>query len=275
MLLPFDTINSVQTRKANDPASAVLNPDFSEIAECKWMDLDEYRSVAESEMNGVLAGIAIRGVGYANTIGSSSTSSAMAETKLQRKPNGSKGGMLYTPPLPPDEEEEVPARKLSTVAQECAALLLSRKETVAVAESSTGGKAAAALVEVEGASKFFGDGVVCYSKASKARVLGLTEAQQTSARSVTEAHALMLAEAVRQANGSDWGVGETGVAGPGPSPRGVAAGQGCVAVVGPKGVSSAKTVLPISSASRGANMERFATEALGLLADSVGGFKAT
>jgi PncC family amidohydrolase len=86
---------------------------------------------------------------------------------------------------------------------------------VAVAESSTGGKVAAALVEMEGASKFFGDGVICYSKGSKGRVLGLSDEQQAAARSATEAHALMLAAAVRCVNRTEWGLGETGVAGPG------------------------------------------------------------
>ena len=249
---------------ADDPASAELNPDFSEIAECKWMDLDEYFARTESQMNGILAGIAVRGV--STNVGSARCSS-LTETELKRKPNGSMGGMLYTPPLAAGEAS---GRTASVAAGECAALLLARKETVAVAESSTGGKAAAALVEVAGASKFFGDGVICYSKASKGRFLGLSDEQQSAARSATEAHALMLAEAVREANGTDWGVGETGVAGPGPSARGIAAGQGCVAVAGPDGFSATKTIIPTAiNASRGFYMDTFAAEALGLLADSV------
>ena len=166
-------------------------------------------------------------------------------------------------------------------------MLLARGETVSVAESSTGGKAAAALVEVAGASKFFGDGVICYSKASKTRVLGLTEKQQAAARSATEEHAVMLANAVRKVNGTDWCVGETGVAGPGPSPRGVGAGTGCVAVVGPNGFTVSATVQAAAAAGvvdgsntdtgsggqivnvRALNMDCFASSALGLLADAL------
>ena len=145
-------------------------------------------------MNGILANIAIRAVNNSkhNGGGSSSTASGMVEHKLQRKPNGSIGGMLYTPPAP--TAGIAAANATSQAAQRCAKQLLHRSETVAVAESSTGGKAAAALVEVAGASKFFGDGVVCYSKASKARVLNLTDGQQAAARSATEEHAIMLAK---------------------------------------------------------------------------------
>ena len=212
-------------------------------------------------MNGILANIAIRAANNAATDGGAS---GMVETVLQRKPSGSKGGILYTPPA------FATMNATAQAAQRCAEKLLSRGETVAVAESSSGGKAAAALVEVAGASKFFGDGVICYSKASKARVLALTDAQQAAARSATEPHALMLAEAVRSVNGTDWGVGETGVAGPGPSARGVNAGEGCVAVVGPDGYRASATLSGGSGANgndvRGNNMDRFAAGALGLLA---------
>ena len=134
-------------------------------------------------------------------------------------------------------------------------------------ESSSGGAAASELVAVEGASQFFGDSVVCYSKASKQRVLGLSEDEQSAARSATEEHALMLARAVREANGTAWGVGETGVAGPGPNGRGVPPGCCCVAIAGPGGISAVRTLPNTECTERSHNMARFGHGALQLLAE--------
>ena len=140
---------------------------------------------------------------------------------------------------------------------------------MAVAESSAGGAISTALLGVSGASRFFADGVVVYSKGSKARLLGLSDAQQAEARSATEEHALMLARAARRVCVGDWGVAETGVAGPGPSGRGSPPGLCCVAVVGPGGFERART-LQSGTAVRVDNLRAFARGALQLLADSVG-----
>ena len=191
--------------------SAAINIDTSEIADCMWMNLEEYAELAESEMNNIIARLALRHRdGTKENEGAAFKCSSMTEHKLKRKPSGSKGGMLYCAPGPTAIHLPIPPVSIADTAQRCGDLLLARGETVALAESSTGGKASAELVAVSGASKFFGDSVVVYSKASKARVLALTDAEQQAARSATEAHALMLAEAVKKVNGTDWGVGETG-----------------------------------------------------------------
>ena len=55
---------------------------------------------------------------------------------------------------------------------------------------------------------------------------------------------VQLARAARIALGSEWGVGETGVAGPTPNSRGVSPGVCAIAVVGPNGVSLSRTLYP-------------------------------
>ena len=125
-----------------------------------------------------------------------------------------------------------------------AALLMKHKATVAVAESSAGGAISRSLVAVRGASNYFAGSTVCYTAASKHTLLGLTPAKPTA----TEAHAKELAMAVRERLSADWGIGETGVAGPGKNSRGVAPGVCAIAVVGP-GVSKTLMLFPDSTLS--------------------------
>jgi nicotinamide-nucleotide amidase len=90
-------------------------------------------------------------------------------------------------------------------------LLGAAKQTVSVAESSSGGIISARLLAVPGASSFFAGGVVCYSSQSKFKLLGVDKT--ACAPSATAHHAIELADAARAVLGTDWGIGETGVAG--------------------------------------------------------------
>ena len=138
-----------------------------------------------------------------------------------------------------------PARRAQLMAAaRVAALLMKHKATVAVAESSAGGAISRSLVAVRGASNYFAGSTVCYTAASKHTLLGLTPAKPTA----TEAHAKELAMAVRERLSADWGIGETGVAGPGKNSRGVAPGVCAIAVVGP-GVSKTLMLFPDSTLS--------------------------
>jgi nicotinamide mononucleotide (NMN) deamidase PncC len=58
-----------------------------------------------------------------------------------------------------------------------------------------------------------------------------------------------MAMAVRSALQSDWGIGETGVAGPGRNARGISPGVCGIAVVGPDGIVRSKTLMPDMSLS--------------------------
>ncbi|NLD29286.1 MAG: CinA family protein, partial [Clostridiales bacterium] len=105
---------------------------------------------------------------------------------------------------------------LSTLAERVVRQLEARGQTVALAESCTGGLLAKTLTDVSGASHVFECGVVAYSEAIKQKVLGV-KAETLAAHSVVSPQvALEMARGVRALAGADFGIGITGVAGPGP-----------------------------------------------------------
>jgi PncC family amidohydrolase len=147
-------------------------------------------------------------------------------------------------------------------AEAVGARLKERGQSVAVAESSAGGLIAAALLAVPGASAYFKGGGVVYTGAAKQELIGMTDAAMAEARAATETHALRLAEAARARLGANWGIGETGAAGPSGNRYGDPPGHSCIAVAGP--ISRAITV-ETGSEDRLANMLAFALAALDLL----------
>ncbi len=86
--------------------------------------------------------------------------------------------------------------------------------TIAVAESCTGGLVSARLTEISGASAYVRGGLVVYSNEAKTHLAGVPAALIEEHGAVSEEVAVSLAEGVREALGSDIGVGVTGVAGP-------------------------------------------------------------
>ena len=142
--------------------------------------------------------------------------------------------------------------------------LKSRGETVAVAESSAGGLIAASLLAVPGASAYFLGGAVAYTKAARAGLLGITDAEMAGMRSSSEPYALLLARTMRARLGADWGFAETGAAGPTGNRYGDAAGHSCLAVAGP--VERVIT-LETGMAGREANMRAFAAALFRLAAE--------
>jgi nicotinamide mononucleotide (NMN) deamidase PncC len=118
------------------------------------------------------------------------------------------------------------------------------------------------LLAQPGASAFFLGGIVVYTGAARAALLGITPADMDGLRPATEPYALLLARRVRERLGTTWGVAETGAAGPTGNRYGDAAGHCCVAISGP--VELART-LATGSADRFANMRAFTAAALALL----------
>ncbi len=105
---------------------------------------------------------------------------------------------------------------LSTLAEEVVRQLEARGETVAFAESCTGGLVAKSVTDVSGASHVFECGVVAYSERIKQEILGV-RAETLAKFSVVSAQvAFEMAKGVRKVSGADYGIGITGVAGPGP-----------------------------------------------------------
>lgn len=94
-------------------------------------------------------------------------------------------------------------------------LLINKKKTVAVAESCTGGMLGAAFTDIPGSSEFFTGGAIVYSNEAKTSILGVKEDTLIEHGAVSEETALQLAENVREKFGTDFGIGITGIAGPG------------------------------------------------------------
>jgi nicotinamide-nucleotide amidase len=150
----------------------------------------------------------------------------------------------------------------TSLATHVAGLLISRQQTLAISESSTGGLISASLLAVPGASAFFLGGSVTYTGKARETLLGVTPAMTAGMRSATQEMAYLLARTVRERLGADWGLAETGAAGPSGNRYGDAAGHCCLAIVGPHETAH---VLETGCSDRSANMVTFANAALALL----------
>ena len=148
------------------------------------------------------------------------------------------------------------------LAEAVAERLVARRQSVAVAESSAGGLISAALLSVPGASAYYLGGGVIYTGRALKGVLQVDRRELEGLRSSSEPYAAFLADTVRQRLRADWGLAETGAAGPTGNVYGDAAGHACLAVAGPAALVQ---TLETGSPDRIANMSRFAAAALGLL----------
>jgi len=116
--------------------------------------------------------------------------------------------------------------------------------TLAIAESCTGGRAAAAVTAVPGASAWFLEGLVTYANAAKVRLLGVEENMLAQHGAVSEPVARQMAAGVRERAGSTWGIGITGLAGPGGATPDKPVGTVHVAIDGPGGATHRALRLP-------------------------------
>jgi PncC family amidohydrolase len=147
-------------------------------------------------------------------------------------------------------------------AERVAALLKAGGGRLAVSESSAGGLIAAALLAMPGASAYFLGGAVVYTRPSREAFLGVGHDGMQGIRSASEPYAQLCARAARDRLGAEWGLAETGAAGPAGNAYGDAPGHACFAVAGPR---EAVVTLETGGADRLANMFAFAHGALELL----------
>lgn len=89
-----------------------------------------------------------------------------------------------------------------------------RKKTLALAESCSGGLLSHRLTNIPGSSQFFNGGVVCYSNASKTKLLEIPQTIISKKGAVSDEVAILMAKNIRKLLKSDYGVGITGIAGP-------------------------------------------------------------
>jgi nicotinamide-nucleotide amidase len=102
-----------------------------------------------------------------------------------------------------------------TVDQQVADLLRAGGRTIATAESCTGGLLAARLTDLAGSSDYVLGGLVVYSNEAKVALAGVDRALIERVGAVSREVAEALADGARAALEADFGVGITGVAGPG------------------------------------------------------------
>ncbi len=157
---------------------------------------------------------------------------------------------------------------IASLALEIADILRARGETIAVAESSAGGLVSAALLAVPGASAYYLGGAVVYTRPAKTELLAVSDDILDEYRSASEPHALALAKTARERLGADWGLAETGAAGPGGNRYGDAAGHTCVAI---SGSTEIVRTIETGDGDRAANMQRFTEAALGLASETLKG----
>lgn len=93
--------------------------------------------------------------------------------------------------------------------------LAAQRKTVATAESCTGGLLAKRITDIPGSSDVFHMGCVTYSNDVKTMLLGVPEETLRQYGAVSPQTAEAMARGVREKSGADYGIGVTGIAGPG------------------------------------------------------------
>lgn len=109
-------------------------------------------------------------------------------------------------------------------------LLTQRKETVAVAESCSGGLIGHRLTNVPGSSAYVIGDIVAYTNRMKMSVLGVEKATLKAHGAVSTAVAAEMAAGVRQLAHATYGIGTTGIAGPGGGTPDKPVGTVCIAL---------------------------------------------
>ena len=114
-------------------------------------------------------------------------------------------------------------------------LLCQRGATLAVAESCTGGLIGDRVTEVPGSSDYFLLDIVAYSNQAKTELLDVSEETLAAHGAVSAQVAAQMACGVRARAGATYGLGATGIAGPGGGSEAKPVGLVYVALAGPEG----------------------------------------
>ncbi|MGD0336449.1 MAG: nicotinamide-nucleotide amidohydrolase family protein [Candidatus Omnitrophota bacterium] len=112
------------------------------------------------------------------------------------------------------------------------AFLIKKRKTLAVAESCTGGLISKLLTELPGSSSYFSLGVVTYSNKAKEKILKIPGQLIAKKGAVSIEVARKMASSVRRISGADFGIGVTGIAGPGGATAAKPVGTVFIAIAG-------------------------------------------
>ncbi len=115
-------------------------------------------------------------------------------------------------------------------------LLKNLGATLSAAESCTGGLLSSVVTQTPGSSRYFLGSIVSYSNHIKTRELGISPALIKKHGAVSDSVASQMAESIRRMFGSDYGIGITGIAGPGGGTTSKPVGLVYIALSGRQGV---------------------------------------
>lgn len=134
-------------------------------------------------------------------------------------------------------------REEDTLEKVVGELLREAGATLALAESCTGGLVSERLTRVPGSSDYFLGGAVTYTNELKSLLVGVPPELIAAHGAVSEPVARAMAEGVRRALGSDYGIGVTGVAGPGGGSEAKPVGTVHLAVAGGDGETDHRRII--------------------------------
>ncbi len=121
-------------------------------------------------------------------------------------------------------------------------MLRKNKSTLSVAESCTGGLFSSTLTDIPGSSDYFMGGLIAYSDEIKRSALGVDERLLLKYGAVSGTVARAMAKNVKRVFKTHFGVGITGIAGPGGGSAKKPVGLVYIAVAGPKRVFAVKNL---------------------------------
>jgi nicotinamide-nucleotide amidase len=136
------------------------------------------------------------------------------------------------------------SRKGETIEQIISYLLQMRSMTLAVAESCTGGLLAERITSVSGSSRYFLGGAVVYSNELKTQFANVPKRLIDQHGAVSREVAASMAEGIRKRCLSSYGVGITGVAGPGGGTEQKPVGLVYIALAGDEGTQVVERTFP-------------------------------
>jgi len=155
------------------------------------------------------------------------------------------------------------------------AALIDKGQTLALAESCTGGTLAGAITDVSGSSAVFSYGWVTYANQAKVEQLGVDAAlmddSPNAVGAVSKEVALQMAQGARRAAQSDWGIGVTGIAGPGGGSEEKPVGTVYVALAGPDGVEAVRHIRQYARGGRDFIRQKTVRDALDMLRRAMAG----
>ncbi len=141
-------------------------------------------------------------------------------------------------------------------------LLRENGKTLAVAESCTGGMLGAALTDIPGSSDYFFGGFIAYSNEAKINLLKIEKEIIDKHGAVSEETASKLAENARALLKTDYGIGITGIAGPGGGTKDKPVGTVWIAI---SDVNSTEAKKFVFGGDRAINRELSVGQAFGIL----------